>query len=150
MRRIGLILVVLLAGLVVLSVRLSRMAPPPDAVDAQHTTIDMPQGHSYGGGTVGRQLDITADGKTIVYVADTPSKDRKLYRHTIGEPTPTEIAGTDRANDPAISPDGRHVVFYADRSIKRAALDGSGVSEIGKASPLRGIAWLGDDALILG
>lgn len=149
MRRIWLVLVGLLVLLVVLSLRLSRMAPPP-AAESDRLAIDLPTGYRYGAGVVGRQLDITPDGKTVVYVADSNTDRRKLYRHTIGENTATEIAGTEFATDPAISPDGRYVAFYADRAIKTAALDGSGVSTIAKPPPLRGIAWLGKDTLIVG
>jgi len=150
MRRIFLVLVGLLALLVVLSLRLSRTAPPPDADESKRLSIELPNGYRYGAGVVGRQLDITPDGKTIVYVADSNTDRRKLYRRTIGEPAPTEIAGTEFGTDPAISPDGRFVAFYADRAIKKAALDGSGVSTITKPPPLRGIAWMGTDTLVVG
>jgi hypothetical protein len=126
------------------------MAPPAPAENPNHLTINLPNGYRYGGGGIGRQLDITPDGKTIVYVADSNTDRRKLYRHTIGQNTPTAITGTEFATDPSISPDGRYVAFYADRSVKRAALDGSGVSVIAKVPPMRGIAWLGPDTLVIG
>jgi hypothetical protein len=150
MRRVWLVLVGLLVLLVVLSLRLSRMAPPAPVENPSYLAFELPNGYRYGGGGIGRQLDITPDGKTIVYVADSNTDRRKLYRQTIGQSTPTEITGTEFATDPSISPDGRYVAFYADRSVKKAALDGSGVAVIAKVPPMRGIAWLGTDTLVIG
>jgi dipeptidyl aminopeptidase/acylaminoacyl peptidase len=150
MRRVWLVLVGLLVVIVVLSLRLSRMARPAPAENPNHLAFELPNGYRYGGGGIGRQLDISPDGKTIVYVADSNTDRRKLYQHTVGQSTHTQIAGTEFATDPSISPDGRYVAFYADRSIKKAALDGNGVSVIAKVPPMRGIAWLGPDTLVIG
>jgi WD40-like Beta Propeller Repeat len=112
--------------------------------------VQIPQGYAYRRDWAGRHLDITPDGKKIVYDGQSRTAAPRLYVQAIGATTATELAGTDGATDPSVSPDGRYVVFYANDAIRKAALDGSGVTVIGRAPGVRGIAWIDDDTLILG
>jgi hypothetical protein len=141
--------VLMLLGALSIAYRRSLEVPSEPPKAAGETLIEIPDGRYYGGGTTGRQLDISPDGKKIVYVANSDSG-RHLFLQVIGEPRGDEIPGTGAANDPAFSPDGRFVAFYSQGNVKKAALDGSGVTVIGKAPPLRGIAWLNADTFILG
>ena len=117
--------------------------------DADHSAIDIPPGHGYGGAGFGRQLDISPDGTQIIYVGSDLANHR-LYRRVLGQSTATPIAGTEGAGEPVFSPDGSSVAFYADRSLKLATLDGSSISVIATVNRPRGIAWLDEDTLILG
>src|SRR4030095_3481559 len=85
----------------------------PDSPDV--TTLDIPRGNLYGGPGLGRQLDISPDGKRIVYVGQAGKGSRTLFVHTIGEKAPAEIPGIDAGNrgvrDPTFFPDGRYVVY---------------------------------------
>jgi hypothetical protein len=141
-----LILVVVMAGIGIRMSRRVREATP----DTGEILVDIPQGYSYAGGATGRHLDITPDGKNIVYVGESRTGPPRLYVQAIGKAPFSELAGTDFAADPSVSRDSRYVAFYANQKIKRAALDGSGVSVIGDSPPIRGIAWLDEETLILG
>ncbi len=107
----------------------------------------------YGGPNFGRQLDISPDGKRIVYVGQAGKGSRTLFVHTIGENEPVEIPRIDAGNrdvrDPTFSPDGRYVVYWAQGNLKKITLDGA-VSVVRKAPSTRGIGWLDSDTLVLG
>src|SRR5437773_2494201 len=106
MRRI-LLIVVVFVGLMMamVAVRISRLRALPEAADdSQHVRIGIPQGYAYGRSGFGRQLDISPDGKKVVYVGRSAVENPRLFVQTIGEATPQAIAGTDGANDPSFSP----------------------------------------------
>ena len=154
MRRVVLVLVMVLAVLIVIAFRMSRVPAPAEPKDSADVTIDIPQGNLYGGPNFGRQLDISPDGKRIVYVGQAGKGSRRLFVQTIGESAPAAIPGTDVGNrdvrDPTFSPDGRYVVYWAQGNVNKITLDGPAVSVIGKAPSTRGIAWLDSDTLVLG
>jgi len=131
----------------------SRLPAPAEWQDSPDVTIDIPRGNLYGGPSFGRQLDISPDGKRIVYVGQAGKGSRTLFVHTIGEKAPTKIPGIGAGNrdvrDPTFSPDGRYVAYWAQGNIKKITLDGT-VSVVRKAPSTRGIAWLDSDTLVLG
>jgi len=139
-----------------MALRFIRPRPPATAEpeNSADITIDIPQGNWYGGVNFGRQLDISPDGKRIVYVGSGDKGIRRLFVQTIGEMVPAEIPGTDAGNgdlrDPTFSPDGSYILYWTQGNIKKATLDGTSVSIVGKAPPTRGIAWLDQDTLVLG
>jgi len=140
----------LLGALVALGVVVSWNRAPAEPEDPDRVTIDLPEGHFYGGASWGRLLDISPDGKRVVYIGRVPGKSARLYMHEIGTFKPREIAGTHDAHDPTFSPDGRFVAFYAGESLKKADIAENTVSVIGPVPDVRGLAWLGDDTFILG
>ena len=154
MRRVVLVLGLVLVVLVAIAFMMSRVRVPVELDDSPDLTIDIPRGNLYGGPSFGRQLDISPDGKRIVYVGQAGKGSRVVFVHTIGETAPTGIPGTEVGNrdvrDPTFSPDGRYVAYWAQGIVKKTTLDGTAVSEVGKAPSTRGIAWLDSDTLVLG
>jgi len=157
MRRVVLVLLTVILAMVVAAIIaiafiISR-APAIESEDTGDIIIDIPRGNLYGGPNFGRQLDISADGKRIVYVGQAGKASRVLFLHTIGETAPAEIPGTGVGNrdirDPTFSPDGRYVAYWAQGELRKITLDGS-VSVVRKAPSPRGIGWLDDDTLVLG
>ena len=57
------------------------------------------------------------------------------------------IPGSERGTSP-VSPDGKWVAFFADGTIRKAAVDGE-ASTIASARDVRGIAWADDGTLFL-
>jgi hypothetical protein len=133
---------------------LSRAPAAAELNDSPDVTIGIPQGNLYGGGNFGRQLDISPDGKRIVYVGQSGKGSRVLFVHRIGETKPAAIPGTGAGNrdirDPTFSPDGRYVAYWSEGTLKKTALDGTTNSVVGKAPSTRGIGWLDSDAFVLG
>ena len=157
MRRVFLVLFLfpVIVAVVIAIGLMSRQAPAPyEPEDSPDVTIDIPRGNLYGGPDFGRQLDISPDGKRVVYVGQAGKGSRQLFVHTIGEAAPVEIPGTGVGNrdirDPTFSPDGRYIAYWAQGVIRKTTLDGTEVSLFGKAPSTRGICWLDSDTLVLG
>jgi len=154
MRRLVLVvLIMVFATLIAIGFIMSRQSAPAEREDSPDLTIHIPRGNLYGGPNFGRQLDISPDGKRIVYVGQAGKGSRTLFVHTIGENEPVEIPGINAGNrdvrDPTFSPDGRYVVYWAQGNLKKINLDGA-VSVVRKAPSTRGIGWLDNDTLVLG
>jgi dipeptidyl aminopeptidase/acylaminoacyl peptidase len=158
MRRVVLVLatvvlVPVVAVLIAVAYLMSRAPAAAELDDPHDVTIDIPRGNLYGGPSFGRQLDISPDGKRIVYVGQAGKGSRTLFVHTIGEKEPARIPGIDAGNrdvrDPTFSPDGRYVAYWARGSVKKIALDGT-ISVAHEAPSTRGIGWLDSDTLVLG
>jgi hypothetical protein len=142
----------LLAAAVMVGIAVLRLSRSPETVEVEdpgRITIKMAEGLSYAESQFGRNLDISPDGNKLVYVASDGSW-RRLYLHTIGEPAPIGLPGTEDADDPSFSPDGRYIVFYSEGRVKRTTVDGGGTTVIGAAPPPRGVTWLDAETLILG
>ena len=154
MRRLVLVvLIMVFATLIAVGFIMSRESTPAEPKDHPIGTIHIPRGNLYGGPNFGRQLDISPDGKRIVYVGQAGKGSRTLFVHTIGENAPVEIPRIDAGNrdvrDPTFSPDGRYVVYWAQGNVKKITLDGA-VSVAREAPSTRGIGWLDSDTLVLG
>src|SRR5689334_9168929 len=154
MKRVVLVFVVVSAVLAAIAVTRSRAPAPPGADNPHDVTIEIPPWHLYGGPSFGRQLDISPDGKRIVYVGQAGKGSRQVFVQTIGESEPVGIPGTEAGNrdvrDPTFSPDGHYIAYWAQGIVKKATLDGKSVSEVGKATSTRGISWLDSDTIVLG
>lgn len=156
MRRVFLVLVVFVAvsaGLVAIVV-LKSGAPPGGPEYPHDLILTIPYGNLYGGVNFGRQLEISPDGKQVVYVGQSGKGSRVLFVHAIDEATPIEIPGTGVGNrdirDPTFSPDGRFVAYWAQGTVKKVAVDGTSSSVIAETPSTRGISWLDSNTLVLG
>ena len=62
---------------------------------------------------------MSPDGTRMVYAAE-----GRLYLRSMSEFEARAIPGTDTAINPAFSPDGQSLVFWADSALKRIAVSG--------------------------
>jgi serine/threonine-protein kinase len=95
-------------------------------------------------------LSLSPDGTTLVYVARVEGVPR-LYLRSRQDLTSRALPGTEGATNPAFSPDGTQVAFFAGGMLKRSSLDGavSEVTRVGDAdAPRRGLTWLTSDTLV--
>jgi serine/threonine-protein kinase len=92
-------------------------------------------------------LSVSADGATFAFVGNSGGVNR-IYVRSRGDAVPHVLPGSERGRDPAVSPDGRWVVFYTDASIRKASIDG-GATVIGSGRDVRGITWADAATLIL-
>ncbi len=94
-----------------------------------------------------RAVAISPDGTNVVYAAD-----RQLYVRNIAELEARAIQGTQGAEEPFFSPDGKWVAFYAsnDRKLKKIAITGGTPVTVCDAGTLFGASWAPDDSIFFG
>ena len=87
-------------------------------------------------------LDWMPDGRALVFVGRRRGI-QQLYVRDLGRDEAHPLAGTEEAQAPAVSTDGRSVAFWAGGAIKRIPILGGPTSVLvpGLASPPRGMAW---------
>jgi serine/threonine-protein kinase len=95
-------------------------------------------------------LAISPDGSRLVYAASSPpGSPPRLYLRELDSYEAVPIPGTEDAQGPFFSPDGRWLGYFADSRLYRIALEGGAPLEIchvGQYVP--GASW-GDDDMIL-
>ena len=92
-------------------------------------------------------VSVSADGRTIVFVASIDGTDR-LFVRRVDSFEATEIPGTENASSPAISPDGRSVAFCINTRLVKVSLAGGPVTTLATIVETRGVSW-DEDASIL-
>ena len=93
-------------------------------------------------------LAITRDGRTLVYVAATPSGQR-LALVRLDRGTVTVLRGTDGAYLPTFSPDGRSIAFASGRTLHRISIEDGTVSTISRVEYPSGLIWAPDGRILL-
>jgi hypothetical protein len=84
---------------------------------------------------------LSASGSTVAFVAASGGLDR-VYVRPRSDSSAHVIPGSERGTDPALSPDGKWVTFFADGVIRRAAINGE-ASTLASARDVRGIDVVG-------
>ncbi len=88
-------------------------------------------------------LTLSRDGRTLVFAAD-DGRGQRLYRRSMGRVEITPIEGTEGADDPVISPDGKLVAFVAGQKLKTVPIAGGTPTVLCDSPADRGIAWSPD------
>jgi serine/threonine-protein kinase len=99
----------------------------------------------------GGRLAVSREGRTVVYVGVTDGISR-LFRRSLADPDVTVLPQTEGARFPAISADGRTIVFgTADGAVARMSMDGGAPTEIARpVAPPIGITWSDRHGLVFG
>jgi Tol biopolymer transport system component len=92
-------------------------------------------------------LALTQDGRRLAYVAVQDGVG-SLYVRDLGDATARPLAGTEDADQPFFSPDGRWIGFFADSKLKRVAVAGGAPITIASVANPRGGTWLLDNTII--
>lgn len=86
-------------------------------------------------------MAITPDGSRLIYTGPDEDETSALYMRRLDDFTVEPLPGTGGACQPAISPDGRQVSFFAYDELRVTRLDGGKVRTIVAAPNPRGGAW---------
>ncbi len=91
-------------------------------------------------------LAYSPDGSTIVIKSNV--QNGRLWLKRRGELNPTPLPGTERANNPVFSPDGKWIAFTRDGQVRKVGLDGGAAVTLGDSAYGPALAWLDDGSLI--
>ena len=92
-------------------------------------------------------LALTQDGRRLAYVAVQDGA-RALYVRDLDDVTARPLAGTQDADQPFFSPDGRWIAFFAESKLKKVAVAGGAPITIAPVANPRGGTWLPDNTII--
>jgi Tol biopolymer transport system component/preprotein translocase subunit SecG len=133
--------VFLVSTLALTALHLRRAEPRAEAV---RFTLPAPEKAAYG-----EALALSPDGRRLAYVVNRAAGGRTLWVRPLDSVAGRELAGTEGAEFPFWSPDGRHLGFYAGNRLKKIDAAGGPAQVIAEASAeARGGAW-GDDGTII-
>ncbi|HSD28079.1 MAG TPA: protein kinase [Vicinamibacteria bacterium] len=86
-------------------------------------------------------IDLSVDGRQLAFTAAGADGQSRLYVRSLDSLEATALPGTEGADAPFFSPDGRSVGFFAGKKLKRIDLAGGPPRELADASEHRGGSW---------
>jgi serine/threonine protein kinase/Tol biopolymer transport system component len=144
------VLTVVVAGIVAWAL-LPRTPLPPPSATVSRLAISLPLGHSFERSTGGSALALSPDGSRLAYVAG-GVEIRQLYMRELDEFEARPVPGTEGAESPFFSPDGRWVGFITAGELKKVMMGGAAPIKLcdierGPTAWRRGAGW-GPDGMI--
>jgi Tol biopolymer transport system component len=114
-----------------------------------HASIVPPAGGEFSSTTTNPlPLAVSPDGTQIVFCARTGEGPDMLWARSLDSPDARPLAGTENAEGPFFSPDGRSIGFFASGKLKRVDVTGGPVITLADALDPRAGTW-GRDGVIL-
>jgi eukaryotic-like serine/threonine-protein kinase len=154
------IALVAVAALLVVAVGTNGFRAPPAAADAPPIAARL--GFAAGDRVVGAPGDranadrpsrtaiaISPDGRSLVFVGEREGV-RQLFVRALSGEAAIPIPGTQGAESPFYSPDGKSIGFWSDGRLMRAAFDGGQPSQIALTPRITGGSWSDDDRIAVG
>jgi eukaryotic-like serine/threonine-protein kinase len=92
-------------------------------------------------------LAVSPDGRRLAYVAIANGV-RMLYVRDLDQEAARRLAGTDGADQPFFSTDGRWIAFFADGTLRKVSVAGGAPLTLCEAPAARGGSWGPDDSII--
>ena len=92
-------------------------------------------------------LDISRDGRTLVFVAE-GKESASIFRRAFDRMALTRVEGTDGAENPVLSPDGRWIAFFAGGKLRKISIEGGTSVVMADALAPRGLNWTPDGSLV--
>ncbi|HSR43038.1 MAG TPA: hypothetical protein VLL48_12715, partial [Longimicrobiales bacterium] len=133
----------------------------PTAVEATavRTVLELPEGDRVAGAEVGftgnanrpsrTALTFSPDGRALVYVGERGGV-RGLFLRQRSSDASTPISGTEGAESPFLSPDGRELGFFSEGKLWRMPLAGGPATELAELEMPLGADWSEDGGIVYG
>jgi serine/threonine-protein kinase len=104
---------------------------------------------SYGRSRPSRTaVAVSPDGRTLAFTASRDGQASLLYMRSLDRADAVAIEGTEGADGPFFSPDGRWIGFWASGSVSRVSVDAGLPVVVGKTGMPTGAMWLKDDRIV--
>jgi eukaryotic-like serine/threonine-protein kinase len=94
----------------------------------------------------GGKLAISRDGTLVALVGRTPQGVEAIYLRRLDDPATVRVAGTEGAQSPVFSPDGRWLLFQVDRTLKKVPVSGGVAHVVADSGSVP--SW-GDDDIVV-
>ena len=121
---------------------MSGVSPSP----ATAFGVELPPGFVIAGNDA-PVLDLSRDGRTLVFVADGP-KGAQLFRRSLDRVGSEPIDGTAGAQHPFLSPDASWVGFYVGGRIRKVPIAGGTPVDLTSVGAVRGATWAEDGWIV--
>jgi serine/threonine-protein kinase len=120
-----------------------------NALPITRVSIRLPAGREVLGGWTVQSLDISSDGRQVIYKGVADGFDGILYRRSLDTDDAQPIEGTEGALAAFFSPDGRSICFGARGALKVISSSGGSAVELTPISEVvNGGCWLPDDTIV--
>jgi serine/threonine-protein kinase len=121
---------------------------PPPATSQPRIRLSVELGADMSVAPLGANIQISPDGRTLAFVGQKTAGAPQLYVRRLDQLQATALPGTEDANNPFFSPDGRWIAFFASRKLKKIATTGGAVVTLCDAPAGRGGAWADDGTIV--
>ena len=125
-------------GATALAILERTLLAPPVSAPAETLRLEVlpPEGTVSSG-----PFDLAPDGRRLVFAATDSDGARALYVRALDTLEARKLPGTEGADLPFFSPDGRSVGFFADKKVQRIDLAGGPPRALAPVSDPRGASW---------
>jgi hypothetical protein len=135
--------IVIAAALATWAILRPRVAPPQPPM-----RLSVELGADMAVAPLGANIQISPDGQTLAFVGQKDGGVTQLYVRRLDQLQATMLAGTDDANNPFFSPDGKWIAFFAFRKLKKIATTGGAAITLCDAPAGRGGTWAEDGTIV--
>jgi eukaryotic-like serine/threonine-protein kinase len=135
----------LLLAAALISAMLYLRKPSPES-RVTRLSIPLPQG-TVTASAMAPDLALSPDGRRLVFSA-TGERTRQLWLRALDAFTTQPLAGTEGADAPFWSPDGRYIAFFADNKLKKVDTRSGVIETICPAGSGRGGDWSRDGVIL--
>ncbi|MEP7326921.1 MAG: protein kinase [Gemmatimonadota bacterium] len=113
--------------------------------------LTLPSSMLVSNAAAGKNVQVSPDGKTIVYALGGENGTVHLYVRPLEEGTAHVLAGTEGAQQPCFSPDGQWIAYIVSNAIWKVPVSGGAPVSVGpvSAGPL-GITWSSAGVILVG
>ena len=127
-------------------------APAAQIAKPARLSIELGAGASFSANTLGPAVILSPDGAVLVFVAQKAAEEKpQLYVRKLDELHEMALPGTEGADSPFFSPDGKWIAFFADGNLKRSSVSGGAPITICNACTAngntRGGSWAEDGTI---
>ncbi|MCM2257960.1 MAG: protein kinase [Vicinamibacteria bacterium] len=135
-------------GAILSTLAMARRQGPELATAKPLTTFGVPVPHGFFlPRSQSPLVDMAVDGRTLVFAAEGEGGVAAFVR-TFDRLEVRRVTGSEGAEQPVLSPDGRWIAFFAGGQLRKLPLEGGTPLTLADGRGPRGLAWMPDGSLV--